>query len=154
MLFQRSTVELWAGLALVAAFVLAAQPVVQPMHMLVHHRVQADHAHADCSHDHPDHAHESELPWHRHADRVASAEPERDARPSRAARLESDAPGQHAPCVTCELLSVTSRAQALVEQPAALAMSSAALRVVDARTAPPSILQFTAHGRAPPVVVG
>jgi hypothetical protein len=144
------TARAFAGLGLVLALVLAGQPLLQPLHVLLHHA--SDHVHADV-HGQEEHAcgHHHDHGGHAHAPDVDTAS---GSRYPHALEVSGDPVDVHPPCHICEILSATSRTKALLASKLVPYVAPEADAVYGVHQLLAARAPLAAVGRAPPVVVG
>lgn len=146
--------EVFTGLGLVAAMVMAAQPLMHPLHVLLHHSPHAEHEHTGCGHDHAEHHSDTKGYPHGHVAAHRGSESDQNE-PRGDSELVDDAPFEpHADCRVCRLLSLNSRYQALAELQDFPAIESASVPASVAVPASTPAIVLAASGRAPPVTVG
>lgn len=129
--------EVFTGLGLVAAMLMAAQPMMQPLHMLLHHSSHAVQEHAGCGHD----------AYH-------DVEADQGMPKPALASVEDTPSPSHADCRVCKLLSIAGRYKALDALQDLPANESASAPVSVAGPSYTSAKLLAASGRAPPVVAG
>lgn len=141
---KQVTSRLASGLVLAIALTLAGQPLLQPLHVLLHHHA-GEHQHevpaSACDHEHG---------HHHHYDDAVHAEPavDHDATSS----IRNDGHGDHAPCHVCELLSLTNRTTALLSAQVAVVTIPCSEGAYHVTTHPSANAPLAAVGRAPPVI--